>query len=205
MTDGLFALTALSGVLAAFQSIPMAPAGVEAVLERAFGTLSPQTATAYGGGAVASVGGVRWLVKRAASSSTTSGTSVNTGAGGPATVSTTSRSGSKHKVAFTLPGFLPVSDGIRQVTHNEIHALELGVIVGATTVWLLSIGRTEIGIGIVVIFVAGSLGFKRYGTKAFKTIRLEPWYGLLALGAGATLGWSVFIMEPSLLALVNFV
>mgnify|MGYP006914312280 CR=1 FL=1 len=90
MTDGLFALTALSGVLAAFQSIPMAPAGVEAVLERAFGTLSPQTATAYGGGAVASVGGVRWLVKRAASSSTTLGTKGNNGAGGAATVSTLS-------------------------------------------------------------------------------------------------------------------
>jgi hypothetical protein len=203
MTEALLALTTLPGVLAVLQSIPATPAGVETAVERVLATLSPQTATIYGGGALASVGGVRWLIKRAASDGTSSGTSVSTAGGGPATVSTTKRSGGKHKVAFTLPGFLPVSDGIRQVTHNEIHALELGLVVGAAAVWLLSIGRAKAGTGIVVIFVAGSLGFKRYGTKAFKTIRLEPWYGLLALGAGAVLGWSVFIMDPGLLALLG--
>jgi hypothetical protein len=41
----------------------------------------------------------------------------------------------------------------------------------------------------------GSLGYKRYRTKALKTVRLEPWYALMALGVGATAGYAFFTPE----------
>lgn len=162
-------------------------------------TLTLIETAAVGGGGIFSVGAVRWLVKRSAGS-TTSGdgtaTSVSTTAAGAGT-------GKKDKVAFTLPGFLPVSRGIRQVTHNEIHAIELGLIVGVALTWLYDAGHTKPVFGILVAFVAGSLGFRRYGSKAFKTIRLEPWYALLSLGAGAAVGWAVFMREPGLVTLLG--
>ncbi|TSD09192.1 hypothetical protein DP107_16840 [Haloglomus irregulare] len=172
-------------------------AGIGGAIEGFVGSLDPQSAALYGGSGVASLGAVRYLIKRRAASGSSGGTSVSTSGG--ASVATTTRSGgSKHKVAFTLPSFLPVSKGIRSVTHNEIHALELGILVGGVSVWLFSVGRTRAVYGIVIAFVVGSLGFRRYGSKAFKTIRLEPWYALISLAIGAGLGWSLFMMEPSL-------
>lgn len=172
--------------------------GVRESLMDVVASLTPIEAAAVGGGGIVSVGVVRWLVNRTAagSSGTAAATSVST------TASTTvsgSGSAGKHKVAFTLPSLLPVSRGIREVTHNEIHAIELGLVVGVALTWLWNAGHTEPVLGILVAFVAGSLGFKRYGSKAFKTIRLEPWYALLALAAGSALGWAIFIREPSLL------
>jgi hypothetical protein len=173
-------------------------AGIQGAIEQFIGGLTPGSIATYGAGALGSVGVVRYLVRRRASSSGAgAGTSVST-SGGSSVATTTRSGGSKHKVAFTLPAILPVSKGIREVTHNEIHALELGVVVGVISVWLFSLGRTRAVYGIVIAFVAGSLGFKRYGSKAFKTIRLEPWYALLALAAGGVLGWSLFLLEPSL-------
>lgn len=160
-------------------------------------SVTPIEAAAIGGGGLLSIGAVRWLVKRSAASETSGGqaaTTVSTTASGTGT-------GNKHNVAFTLPGFLPVSTGIRQVTHNEIHAIELGLVVGVALTWLWNAGHTEPVFAILVAFVAGSLGFKRYGSKAFKTIRLEPWYALLALGAGAALGWAIFLAEPAIIEL----
>jgi hypothetical protein len=171
--------------------------GIQGAIDQFLGSVNPQSVALYGGGGVGAVGLVRYLVKRRASSSGLGGTSVSTGDG--SSVATTTRSGGKkHKVAFTLPSFLPISQGIREVTHNEIHALELGVLVGLVSTWLFSVGRTRVVYAVIIAFVAGSLGFKRYGSKAFKTIRLEPWYALISLAVGAALGWSLFIMEPSL-------
>ena len=119
------------------------------------------------------------------------------------TTTTSAGSAGKHKVAFTLPAILPVSKGIRQVTHNEIRAIELGFVVGLVLTWLYDAGHTEPALGILVAFVVGSLGFKRYGSKAFKTIRLELGYALLALAGGGALGWSIFMREPGLLTLLE--
>jgi hypothetical protein len=154
-------------------------------------SLGPVEAGLIGGGGVVSVGAVRWLVKRRAA-----------GAGSQAAtataVSTTAAGGKKHSVAFTLPGLLPVSKGIRQVTHNEVHAIELGFLVGLVLAWLYDAGHTKPVIGILVAFVAGSLGYRRYSSKAVETIRVEPWYALLALAAGGALGWALFVAEPGL-------
>jgi hypothetical protein len=180
------------------QSLPGDPNGLESLVEDARNT-PPEILGLYAGSAGASVGTVRWLIKRraAAEAAQSAGTSISTSSTGTTEVATTaSASGTKDKVAFTMPRFLPVSKGIRQVSHNEVHAIELGLVVGAIAVWLMSIGRTRVGTGIIIAFVAGSLGFKRYANKAFKTLRHEPWYGLLALVAGAGLGWVVFIEQP---------
>ncbi|WP_424016399.1 hypothetical protein ACOZ4N_10840 [Halorientalis pallida] len=107
------------------------------------------------------------------------------------------KSGFGQSVAFTLPAFLPVSKGIREVTTNEVHALELGAIVGFVTVWLLHIGRRDAGFGLALVFVGGSLGYKRYKSKAFKTIRMEPWYALMAFAAGG--GVAALVFDPALL------
>jgi len=107
------------------------------------------------------------------------------------------KSGFGQSVAFTLPAFLPVSDGIREVTTNEVHALELGVIVGFVSLWLMHIGRRDAGFGLALVFVGGSLGYKRYKSKAFKTIRMEPWYALMAFAAGGIAGAMFF--DPTLL------
>ncbi|WP_435345349.1 hypothetical protein [Haloarchaeobius sp. HRN-SO-5] len=189
------------------------PPEVAAAMDDVLGTITPTNAAMYGAGGLFSVAGVRWLVKRRAGGtleSAATGTTVNTGGGtaskgmaSTTTTTTTRASGSKHNVAFTLPSFLPVSDGIRNVTHHEIHAVELGLVVGLASTWLYVEGRTEVVTGIVVAFVAGSLGYRRYSSKAFKTIRYEPWYALLALAAGGALGFGLFVMEPSLLSLVN--
>lgn len=101
----------------------------------------------------------------------------------------------KSNVAFTLPEFLPVSRGIREVTHDEIHALELGFIVGLAAAWLYSVDQIELTVSILAVFIAGALGYKRYRSKAFKTVRYEPWYGLLAFGAGAGLGYLLFVAQ----------
>ncbi|WP_435365872.1 hypothetical protein [Haloarchaeobius sp. DYHT-AS-18] len=196
--------TLLSALCVPLQSLP--PELAEMVNE-VRGTLNPTTAAMYGGGGLLSVASVRWLVKRRAGGSlknAAGGTNVSTsgggGGGGQAAVTTTSSGTSKHNVAFTLPSFIPLSKGVRSVTHNEIHALELGVVVGLVGTWLYAHGQTEVVTTIVVAFVMGSLGYKRYSSKAFKTIRYEPWYALLALTGGGALGFAVFLMEPSLVA-----
>ncbi len=102
------------------------------------------------------------------------------------------KSGFGKSVAFTLPAVLPISKGIREVTTNEVHALELGAIVGFVTVWLIAIGRRDAGFGLALVFVGGSLGYKRYKSKAFKTIRMEPWYALMAFAAGGLVASLVF-------------
>lgn len=56
---------------------------------------------------------------------------------------------------------------------------------------------------IVVAFVAGSLGFKRYSIKGVKTIRMEPWYALLAFAVGGGIGWGVFVGDPGLIDVVE--
>lgn len=107
------------------------------------------------------------------------------------------KSGFGQSAAFTLPAFIPVSKGVREVTSNEVHALELGVIVGFITLWLIHIGRRDAGFGLALVFVGGSLGYKRYSSKAFKTIRMEPWYALMAFAAGA--GVATLVFDPSVL------
>jgi len=89
-------------------------------------------------------------------------------------------------VAFTLPSSLPLSTGVRRVTHNEIHAAELGFTVGIVTVWLARWNGTA-AVALLVAFVSGTLGFRRYCSKAFRTTRREPWYALLALVVGGAL------------------
>jgi hypothetical protein len=105
-------------------------------------------------------------------------------------------SGFGQSVAFTLPAAVPVSEGIREVTTNEVHAVELGAIVGFVTLWLIHIGRRDAGIGLALLFVGGALGYKRYKSKALKTIRMEPWYALMAFGFGAVAGALFF--DPSI-------
>jgi hypothetical protein len=107
------------------------------------------------------------------------------------------KSGFGQSVAFTLPAFMPISTGIREVTPNEVHALELGAIVGFVTVWLLHIGRRDAGFGLALVFVGGSLGYKRYKSKAFKTIRMEPWYALMAFATGGVV--AALFFDPTLL------
>lgn len=100
----------------------------------------------------------------------------------------------KSNVAFTLPEFLPLSKGIRSVTHDEIHAMELGFVVGLILLWLYSIERVDLTVTILAVFVAGTLGYKRYRSKAFKTVRYEPWYALLTLALGAAVGYVLFVV-----------
>ena len=130
-------------------------------------------------------------VKQEASEITSGVQSVGSESTSEPTGSKDTDSGFGKSVAFTLPAVLPVSKGIREVTTNEVHALELGAIVGFITVWLLHIGRQDAGFGLALVFIGGSLGYKRYQSKAFKTIRMEPWYAVMAFAFGATAG-SVF-------------
>ena len=126
------------------------------------------------------------------------------GAGGVATkgtttVGTTSDTGPSlskgDHAAFVIPGVVPLSKGVREVTHNEIHALELGSVIGFALTWLVSIGRQNLAVTLAGVFIAGALGYKRYRTKALKTVRMEPWYALMALAAGATAGYVFFTPE----------
>ncbi|RXK48648.1 hypothetical protein [Halorientalis pallida] len=133
-------------------------------------------------------------VNQEASQVNTGATTVGSESGGGANGH--GKSGFGQSVAFTLPGFLPVSKGIREVTTNEVHALELGAIVGFVAVWLIHIGRRDAGFGLALVFVGGSLGYKRYKSKAFKTIRMEPWYALMAFAAGGIVAALVF--DPAL-------
>jgi len=95
----------------------------------------------------------------------------------------------KDHAAFVLPSVIPLSKGIREVTHNEIHAFELGLVVGFVATWLLTSGRREGAILLALAFVAGTLGYKRYRTKAFQTVRLEPWYALVSFAVGGVAAW----------------
>jgi len=161
--------------------------------------LSPVEAAAVSASGIVSLGAVRWILKRRAAptgGANPTATSVSSTASG--TTGSTSKS-----VAFTLPGVLPLSKGIREVTHDEVHAMELGFVVGVVLAWLYGQGYTQPVLGMLVAFVAGSLGFKRYSSKAVKTIRMEPWYALLALAMGGGLGWALFLREPGLLSVVG--
>jgi len=161
--------------------------------------LSPVEAAAVSASGIVSLGAVRWILKRRAAptgGANPTATSVSSTASG--TTGSTSKS-----VAFTLPGVLPLSKGIREVTHDEVHAMELGFVVGVVLAWLYGQGYTQPVLGMLVAFVAGSLGFKRYSSKAVKTIRMEPWYALLALAMGGGLGWALFLREPGLLSVLG--
>lgn len=157
------------------------PEGLSDVAEQLSGVVpsgtTPTGAAVFGGGGLVGLAVVWRLFGRVrgggSASSRAAATSTKPGGHG------------KHNVAFTLPGLLPVSKGIRSVTHNEIHAAQLGLLVGFVVVWLTNAGRTELAFGIVGAFVVGALGYGRYATKAFETIRIEPWYALLAFAGGA--------------------
>ncbi|MEF8901751.1 MAG: hypothetical protein V5A25_11070 [Halovenus sp.] len=118
------------------------------------------------------------------------------------TVGTTSETGpslaEEDAPAFTLPGFVPLSKGVRQVTHNEIHAMELGVVLGFAVSWLVSLGEQTTAVFIATLFIVGALGYKRYRTKAFETARLEPWYAVVAFAIGAGAGWLFFAPDVAL-------
>lgn len=184
---------------------------LQSPIEEVLREWTPRDAAIYGGSGLLAVGLVRWFVKRRASSGTATGTRVSTTAGSSVSTTTSTSTASstrhtganKHNVAFTLPSILPLSKGIRNVTHNEIHALELGLVVGVLVLWLLSLGKQGVVRNLVITFVAGTLGYKRYSSKAFKTTRYEPWYALLALAGGGALGWAIFMREPSLLTLLG--
>jgi len=141
----------------------------------------------YGGGGILGAKGGKRVLGRflGGSASKASRTNVSTSGGTPESIK-------DDETAFTLPGFLPVSKGIRKVSHNEIHAIELGIVVGFVVIWLFSIGRTNAAGVIVVAFIAGALGFRRYKTKAVATVRMEPWYGFIAFAIGAAAGWLFF-------------
>ncbi len=198
--DPLSGLAVSAWLVALLQSVPSGP---ESLVDGLSGELTPLNVGLVAGSGILSVGVVRWLVKRSASGAPEAAPTEVRTSGGTTVTSTASSSSKKASAAFTLPSFVPLSKGIRTVTHHEIHALELGFVVGVVSVWLLSVGRQEVVYTIVVAFVAGSLGYKRYSSKAFKTVRHEPWYGLMALAAGGLLGWSVFFMQPSLLKLLG--
>lgn len=145
---------------------------------------TPTGAAVFGGGGLVGLALVWRLLGRVRGGGT---------AGSRAAATSTKPGGhGKHNVAFTLPAVLPISRGIRSVTHNEVHAVQLGLVVGFVVVWLTNAGRTELAFGIVGAFVVGALGYMRYATKAFETIRIEPWYALLAFAGGAGLGHLVF-------------
>lgn len=173
------------------------PPGIDESITRGVEYMTPQRTALFGGSGLVSLATIRWLVKRGSSADVPAGTQVRTS--GDATVASSRSSGGKSKAAFTLPSIIPLSKGVRTVTHDEVHALELGFVVGIVSAWLYSIGRTEIAGSIVVMFVVGSLGYKRYRSKAFKTVRAEPWYGLIALAIGGSVGYWLFLLNPELL------
>lgn len=186
----------VAGVLAAtvLQSLPP---GLQEQVDLVAGSVTLERLVVFAGAGFASVTGVRWLLKRRASPEGPSGTEVRT-SGDPA-VATSRSSGDKSDVAFTLPWIVPVSQGIREVTHDEVHALELGFVVGVLAAWLFAIGRTRIVGTIVVVFIVAALGYRRYSSKALKTVRKEPWYGLIALLVGGSVGYWVFFAEPGVI------
>jgi len=192
----------ISGVVAtAWSLLPVGghvlqvPAG-DPVLDRLLSELTLVDGGLIAGSAVATIAVVRWVVRQAAPSLGASPSTTE------AVVSTTASSGtvtgSKADVAFTLPTFLPVSKGIRQVSHNEVHAFELGLVVGLALTWLYSAGYTTPVATILVVFVTGSLGYRWYSSKAFRTVRHEPWYGLMALTGGCAIGYVLFVTDASL-------
>lgn len=197
--DPLSGLALFASVVTVLQSIP---SSLEPFLDQLPVELTPVNTALFAGSGIVSVAGIRWLIKRSASGPEATPTEVRT-SGGTTVTSTASSSSKKQNVAFTLPSFIPVSKGIRSVTHHEIHALELGFVVGVVASWLLSVGRTNVVYSMIIAFVAGSLGYKRYSSKAFKTVRHEPWYGLMALAGGGLLGWAIFLRDPSLLQVLG--
>jgi hypothetical protein len=197
----------LAGVALALAQLPTAlPDDVNGLLGALPEPTTPVGVLFYAAWGVFGIAGAKKIVGRRRSSKGPAPTvqqnasNVNKGAtavGSASKADQGDKSGFGQSVAFTLPAFLPISDGIREVTTNEVHALELGVIVGFVTLWLLHIGREDAGFGLALVFVGGSLGYKRYKSKAFKTIRMEPWYALMAFGCGAVVGALFF--DPALL------
>jgi hypothetical protein len=199
--------TILTGVLFALAQLPSSvPDDIGGLVGALPEPTTPVGVLFYAAWGVFGIAGAKKIVGRRRSSKGPAPTvqqdasNVNTGAtsvGSASNAQQGGKSGFGQSVAFTLPAFLPVSDGIREVTTNEVHALELGGIVGFVTLWLLHIGREDAGFGLALVFVGGSLGYKRYKSKAFKTIRMEPWYALMAFGFGAVVGALFF--DPALL------
>ena len=203
MTTSTQVVAALAWVLAAIpEGLPDDIGGLVGALPD---PASPVGVLFYAAWGVFGIAGAKKLVGRRSSKGPAptvqqDASTVNSGAtsvGSATKANDGGNSGFGQSVAFTLPAFLPVSDGIREVTTNEVHALELGAIVGFVTLWLLHIGRRDAGFGLALVFVGGSLGYKRYKSKAFKTIRMEPWYALMAFAFGAVVGAAFF--DPTLL------
>jgi hypothetical protein len=181
-------------VLQSSDIVSQLPPPIRDLIEAAPPLRSAEGAAVYGSGGMMTIGGVLKVIGRFRSNS--SPTAAAPTAGG--TVVTTAKGGTppsikNDKTAFTLPGFLPVSKGIRKVSHNEIHALELGVVAGFLVVWLYSIGRQNVAAGLTILFVAGALGFERYKSKAIATVRMEPWYAFVAFALGAGGAYGVFL------------
>lgn len=153
---------------------------LDGIVDRIPEVMDPAGIAMYGGGGLVGVVVVRRLLGRLR------GRTQHPAPTMAATTSTEVGGVGKHKVAVTLPSFLQMSRGIREVTHNEVRAMQLGVVVGFVTTWLYSIGRTEPAVIIVIAFVVGSLGFKRYSSTAVKTVRMEPWYGLTRVTGGGS-------------------
>lgn len=192
LLPGDLALTVL--VLQVSDIVQQLPGGVRGVVESLPPLRSAEGISLYGSGGMMTVGGIMKLVGRYRSDSST-----KADASAPAgTVVTTAEGdtppGIKNdETAFTLPAFIPLSKGIRKVSHNEIHALEIGAVVGFVIVWLYSIGRQNVAAGLVIAFVASALGFERYKSKAVATVRMEPWYALIALALGGGIAYGVFL------------
>jgi hypothetical protein len=170
------------------------PEPIQNLVESAPPLQSSEGLAVYGSGGMMTVGGVLKIYGRFKSSSPATA-SAPTAAG---TVVTTAKGGTppgikNDKTAFTLPGFLPVSKGIRKVSHNEVHALELGAVLGFVVMWLYSVGRQNVAAGLTILFVAGALGFERYKSKAIATVRMEPWYAFVAFAIGAGGAYGVFL------------
>jgi hypothetical protein len=181
-------------VLQSSDVVSQLPEPIRDLIESAPPLRSAEGAAVYGSGGMMTIGGILKVIGRFRSKSTP--TAAAPTAGG--TVVTTAKGGTppsikNDKTAFTLPGFLPVSKGIRKVSHNEIHALELGAVVGFLVLWLYSVGRQNVAAGLTILFVAGALGFERYKTKAIATVRMEPWYAFVAFAMGAGGAYWVFL------------
>lgn len=146
-------------------------------------------------GGLGVLGGTRWVFGRRARAAAAGGVAAP-GAG--RSEDGNGASLPEDAVAFTLPASLPVSRGIREVTHNELHAIELGVAAGIMAKWLLSRGHGKVAVGLVVAFGAGAFGLRRYGSKAIATIRAEPWYAMISLGIGGVVGYLMFYVGPAM-------
>ena len=84
----------------------------------------------------------------------------------------------------------PVFGSKNSLTFTEVHAVVLGLVVGAMIGYGYSRGHTEAAVGTTVVFVAIALGVRKRGhlSNAQNTLQREPWYALAAFVVGAAVG-----------------